>query len=597
MSYDPDYDTPVLDVHSFQVEKRINEQRLLYFDRFADAFLRKRIKKRIVKIFDEWRKFSFRYIYLRRQLLKSYILQFLQRRLHGWYIVTRRESTLRRCIKRYWRTHRNRRFLLWKHDTMWQIRKEKLYRFLMRHLYLHMMYQRRLRTRWAHLTSSFHRIVSALVIQRSQRSHRNRLLFWANKVVKRFFLRLFGLRIVAERRRNEMYRYIYETETADALVEKALVYLKNLLEQDLGKELHGLYMKAIKMILRKSDDDINVTPMFPSKLEMPGIASMWTTNGKAMLILKHRCEVEVRSLSLKKFRLVTPPLYECKKCHDVFLLRCEAHNHISRCCFNEADEIPQYLGWRLAEPVVEGALAPLVEHYEKHVSKTRKAHLIANAKYVLSLKSQMHYTTRPEFLGGSSAPVGTDVNTILFPSRPLYYVRSSYKKHLDSLPPKITAPVMFNTQSNLTAFGQHRKSIHTSKALNSRPQYRARKKNVLLEASNAKLAPVASNEIRKKGAMSYKKSKAVAADVYDEDKAMSEDSVRSVDDDLHLGRLERVQQVSNGIITENSVRLLSEKREPRRTPEYIPAPTRTFEPLDEAPQHYVEEDETEDDWY
>ena len=157
----------------------------------------------------------------------------------------------------------------------------------------------------------------------------------------------------------ERQRITMELETSDVLVERGLTYLKNLLQEDVGKELHSLYLKAIKVILRKTNETLgDIQPMFPNRREMPGIGAMWTTNGKAMYILKHRCEVEIRKLARDKFRLFSPPIYECKNCHCVCFLRNEIRNHRMCCDYDELiDDQPQYVSWRLAQPVAEGAVS------------------------------------------------------------------------------------------------------------------------------------------------------------------------------------------------------------------------------------------------
>lgn len=135
--------------------------------------------------------------------------------------------------------------------------------------------------------------------------------------------------------------------------------------------------------------------MFPHRREMPGIGAMWTTNGKAMYILKHRCEVEIRKLARDKFRLVSPPLYECRHCHCVCFLGCEIRHHRKYCQYNEdVDDQPNYVAWRLAEPVVEGALAPLKKHYGKQKNHLRNMQTKSNLQYLKSLQS-FHWEKTP----------------------------------------------------------------------------------------------------------------------------------------------------------------------------------------------------------
>ncbi len=422
------------------IETKSIIRNLTYKDRLADKLYHRHVWGRMRRVYSAWKRHSFRYVFLRSQLLKCHLMRFLSRRFQGWRLVAMRESRLRTCVKNYWKRHRYLRFIRWKLDTKWMVMKERMLKMGFKHMLIHLAYQRRLNMRWQRIKSMYQRIVSALILQRAQRRHMKRKRYWANRAIKRFFMCLYGIRLVEERKRTERQRITLEIETSDVLVERGLTYLKNLLQEDAGRELHSLYLKAIKVILRKTNDTIGdvsvcsvlpsvsmcvrlcccgavlvlpsdafflmhfsstfaattqIQPMFPHRKEMPGIGAMWTTNGKAMYILKHRCEVEIRKLARDKFRLVSPPLYECRHCHCVCFLRPEIRNHRLCCQYNEdVDDQPAYVAWRLAQPVVEGALAPLKKHYAKQMKQLRAVRTQSNLQYMSQLKS-FHWEKTP----------------------------------------------------------------------------------------------------------------------------------------------------------------------------------------------------------
>jgi len=134
--------------------------------------------------------------------------------------------------------------------------KERSLKFGFKHMLIHLAYQRRLNMRWQRIKTMYQRIISALVIQRGQRRHMARRRYWATRTIKRLFMCLYGIRLVEERKRTERQRITLEIETSDILVERGLTYLKNLLQEDNGKELHSLYLKAIKVILKKTNETI-----------------------------------------------------------------------------------------------------------------------------------------------------------------------------------------------------------------------------------------------------------------------------------------------------------------------------------------------------
>jgi hypothetical protein len=238
------------------IETKTLIRNLTYKEHLALRLRDRHVGNFVKRIFLVWKRHSFRYVFLRSQLMKCHMMRFLSRRFQGWRLVARREATLRTCIKNYWRRHRYLRFIRWKLDTKWMVMKERSLKFGFKHMLIHLAYQRRLNMRWQRIKSMYQRIVSALVIQRGQRRHSARRRYWANRTIKRFFMCLYGIRLVEERKRTERQRITLEIETSDILVERGLTYLKNLLQEDNGKELHSLYLKAIKVILKKTNETI-----------------------------------------------------------------------------------------------------------------------------------------------------------------------------------------------------------------------------------------------------------------------------------------------------------------------------------------------------
>ena len=74
--------------------------------------------------------------------------------------------------------------------------------------------------RWYRVKTMYQRLISVLVLQRGQRRHSKRRKYWANRVIKRFFMCFYGIRLVQERKRMERQRITMELETSDVLVER-----------------------------------------------------------------------------------------------------------------------------------------------------------------------------------------------------------------------------------------------------------------------------------------------------------------------------------------------------------------------------------------
>jgi hypothetical protein len=192
------------------VETRAIGRNLNYKEQLALRLWSRILFGRIRKIFTLWRRHCFRYIFLRRQLLKCHLMKFLARRFSEWRRITLREALLRKIIRRYWRRHRYIRFLRWKLNSRWQGLKQRLQRLGFKHMLIHLAYQRRLNMRWFRVSNMYQRIISSLVLQRAQRRHSKRRRYWANRVIKRYFMCWFGIRLVEERKRGERQRITLE---------------------------------------------------------------------------------------------------------------------------------------------------------------------------------------------------------------------------------------------------------------------------------------------------------------------------------------------------------------------------------------------------
>jgi hypothetical protein len=79
--------------------------------------------------------------------------------------------------------------------------------------------------------------------------------------------------------------------------------------------------------------------LFPTNLEAPEFAHLWTIRSKAMYVLKLRCSATIDFLALRRFRTTYPPYYACPKCLTTFLLRAEFRDHcMRRLCLPESEQ-------------------------------------------------------------------------------------------------------------------------------------------------------------------------------------------------------------------------------------------------------------------
>ncbi len=142
------------------------------------------------------------------------------------------------------------------------------------------------------------------------------------------------------------------------------------------------------------DDKENRDLVFPSKDKMPEIGMKWTVRGKAMHILRHRTTVEVTEWAKINFRESSPPAYSCKKCLSKFLLQSIYREHMLYCDYQYV--APKYICWRLAQPLVDAALAPLVTHFYR-----QKAAEVVEQDERLQEQKKMNVALLPQALTGS----------------------------------------------------------------------------------------------------------------------------------------------------------------------------------------------------
>lgn len=405
----------------------------------ADEMAKKRGRRIYRRAFVGWRVHVFRYIFLRDQMVHTYLIHtYLARRFHAWRLVARRQSALDVCLRQCWRRRRLHRFQWWKHGARWQALKLRLTLRVVRHLKGNVTFQFAVRRRWRAMGRFLYRRWAARVIQRVQRRHALRRVAWARRTIKYFLLRCRGYRLLKRRRREELRRAAYEQETSDILVRRALENLDGLLNDD-GSVILSQYLKSVNGVVKQIElaapgSLLAQAKLFPALKEAPDFARLWTVRAKAMAVLRLRCTAEVHRLARRRFRQSSPPVYECARCAKTFLLKVERFNHLKYGCTlrpidvdvdedddddedaddseeaaelhrraarkaatkrryaqrqhsrykgyvvpdDSVDELERdYICWRLAQPIVEAALQPLASYLTK-----QKAHP-GGAGYVL----------------------------------------------------------------------------------------------------------------------------------------------------------------------------------------------------------------------
>lgn len=66
------------------------------------------------RVYDEWYRFSFRYVLLRRHLLAGFLLKYQGKRFYAWRRAAKISVKFRVCLKRYWRHYRRLYFRWWR---------------------------------------------------------------------------------------------------------------------------------------------------------------------------------------------------------------------------------------------------------------------------------------------------------------------------------------------------------------------------------------------------------------------------------------------------------------------------------------------------
>jgi hypothetical protein len=195
-----------------------------------------------------------------------------------------------------------------------------------------------------------------------------RRTFWAVKTIKNLFMEHYAIWLIRKRRTAEEKRQLQERETSEHMGDRAHLYLRKLLSTRDGKIMLWTYLREVK---DRWMDKNNQRFVFPDKDLMPEIGMKWTVRGKSMHILRHRVSFEVTEWAKANFRESNPPLYVCNKCDEKFFLKAIAREHKMRCAIRI--NVPEYLSWRIAQPLVDEALGPLVTHFYRQKNEKEAA--------------------------------------------------------------------------------------------------------------------------------------------------------------------------------------------------------------------------------
>ena len=292
----------------------------------ADEMARKRGRRIYRRAFVGWRVHVFRYIFLRDQIVQNYLINtFLARRFHAWRLVARRNVAMAVCIRQCWRRRRLHRFRWWKYGARWMATRLRLTLRIVRHLRENVKFQFAVRRRWNKMGRFLHRRWAATLIQRLQRWHAKRRVYWAEKTIKYFVLQQCGYRLLKKRRKDEQRRRNYEQETTDILVRRALENLDGLLNDE-GSVILTQFLKSVNGVVKQVEmaqpgTQLAQAKIFPTNREAPDFARLWTVRAKAMAVLRMRCSAEVTRLARRRFRQSSPALYECTRCAQTFLVK------------------------------------------------------------------------------------------------------------------------------------------------------------------------------------------------------------------------------------------------------------------------------------
>ena len=335
---------------------------LAYRNRFLRNFQR--------RSFTCWKLYWLRFTLLRNKMVEYFKFSIMKKRFDAFRLVCRRDMLIRRGVRRFWRKQVALRFRWWKYGARWQQLKIDVKRHVMSVLLEFFESCKKRRRVWCRLVVLCFRRKSILLIQKNIRSLMLRKQFKANKVIKFFFMRCFGIHLIRRRMREEKRRKRYEDETAAIFLLRGQENLMKIIGgKNQYKELMDNYWRSVKGALSRPEEATEKMPVFPSDILLPEISLCWTNKGKAKLILKERCRLDVIELSREKFRIRSPPLYSCDFCGHVSVVRRLAEYHTVYCAEalriaagKEPTDIRGCVSWRFAKLVVDVALAPLKPH-------------------------------------------------------------------------------------------------------------------------------------------------------------------------------------------------------------------------------------------
>jgi hypothetical protein len=96
------------------VETVAIRRNISFKENMAIKLYNRHCKRLCRRVYDEWYRFSFRYILLRRHLLAGFLLRYQGKRFYAWRHIARLSVKFRVCLKKYWRQHRRLYFRWWK---------------------------------------------------------------------------------------------------------------------------------------------------------------------------------------------------------------------------------------------------------------------------------------------------------------------------------------------------------------------------------------------------------------------------------------------------------------------------------------------------
>ena len=177
------------------------------------------------------------------------------------------------------------------------------------------------------------------------------------------------LQVLKRRKYIELKRLKYEEKTIDILTGRVLNNMKVIIDDEDGKELVQNIIDSVKNVQQenKNRKDGYEQEVFPSAKELPEIRNCWTTHSKVLLILEKRVIYDVAKKAREKFRHNSPPIYECKACREVFVMKCEYVHHKHNCRYlarlvqsqYRIDPLePTYAVWKYSRVIADLAMQP-----------------------------------------------------------------------------------------------------------------------------------------------------------------------------------------------------------------------------------------------